>query len=326
MAVRDKAELKTQITDLIDSGGTPRISAANLRSVLDDLVDSLMLEPAHAASVTRYFGWSDDQVIATADLSSADESTSNVGEMPARSTYGYFYAAVPEDVGEPASLWLGDTALFATPSSRQAGISSTTLTVTSDNEVDHGRRLPDGDVFALRRTYSGGQLTDDPADHEPVQRDSRNPDSGRTATALGTDQRSVDHYVYSSIGGQLRSSRGRRRTWRLVTMMETRFTDSGRLLIVKRPSDRFRWPSCEALYSLRTYTESTVASSYWRLLCRKPALPQLRGKFPLSTRLERMFACEHDFQRRRRTHRGSGIRPSSAPWSTRLNTGKHRRD
>ena len=121
MAVRDKAELRTQITDLIDSGGTPRISAANLRSVLDDLVDSLMLEPAHAASVTRYFGWSDDQVIATADLSSADESTSNVGEMPARSTNGYFYAAVPEDVGEPASLWLGDTALFATPSSRQAG-------------------------------------------------------------------------------------------------------------------------------------------------------------------------------------------------------------
>ena len=121
MAVRTKAELKTQITNLIDSGGTPRISAANLRSVLDDLVDSLMLEPAHAASVTRYFGWSDDRVIATADLSSADESDTNIGEMPARSTNGYFYAAVPESVGEPASLWLGDNAFFASPSSQAGG-------------------------------------------------------------------------------------------------------------------------------------------------------------------------------------------------------------
>ena len=41
MTVRDKTGLKTQITDLIDSGGIPKVTAANLRSVLTDLVDSL---------------------------------------------------------------------------------------------------------------------------------------------------------------------------------------------------------------------------------------------------------------------------------------------
>ena len=46
MAVRDKAALKAQISALIDSAGTPRISAMNLRSVLDDMADSFDFEAA----------------------------------------------------------------------------------------------------------------------------------------------------------------------------------------------------------------------------------------------------------------------------------------
>ena len=44
MAVRDQAGLKAQIAALIDSGGTPRISAADLRSVLYDMADSFDYE------------------------------------------------------------------------------------------------------------------------------------------------------------------------------------------------------------------------------------------------------------------------------------------
>ena len=43
MAVRDKAGLQAQIDTLVDSAGTPKISAADLRSVLTDIVDSLDL-------------------------------------------------------------------------------------------------------------------------------------------------------------------------------------------------------------------------------------------------------------------------------------------
>ena len=44
MTVRDKAGLKAQITALIDSAGDPRISAMDLRAVLDDMADSFDFE------------------------------------------------------------------------------------------------------------------------------------------------------------------------------------------------------------------------------------------------------------------------------------------
>lgn len=42
MTVRSKAKLAQQITDLIDSAGTPRVSAADLRSVLGDIMDTFI--------------------------------------------------------------------------------------------------------------------------------------------------------------------------------------------------------------------------------------------------------------------------------------------
>ena len=53
---------------------------------------------------TRYFGWSDDRVIDTADFSTAATSSSNVGSLPQRATNGYIWFAVPEAAGYPASL------------------------------------------------------------------------------------------------------------------------------------------------------------------------------------------------------------------------------
>ena len=53
---------------------------------------------------TRYFGWSDDRVIATADFGAAGMSSSNVGTLPQRATNGYIWFAVPETAGYPSSL------------------------------------------------------------------------------------------------------------------------------------------------------------------------------------------------------------------------------
>ena len=53
---------------------------------------------------TRYFGWSDDRVIETADFAAASMSRSNVGTLPQRTTNGYIWFAVPEAAGYPASL------------------------------------------------------------------------------------------------------------------------------------------------------------------------------------------------------------------------------
>ena len=53
---------------------------------------------------TRYFGWSDDQVIAPADFAAAATSSTNMGNLPARSANGYIWFAVPETEGYPTSI------------------------------------------------------------------------------------------------------------------------------------------------------------------------------------------------------------------------------
>ena len=53
---------------------------------------------------TRYFGWSDDRTIATADLTAAAESDDNSGVIPARTANGYLFFAIPETIGYPASV------------------------------------------------------------------------------------------------------------------------------------------------------------------------------------------------------------------------------
>ena len=90
-----------------------------MRSVLTDLNDTLFHEAGGGEPVvadhTRYFGWSDDATIATSDFSAAETSQSNDGTLPTRSGDGYVWAAVPQSVGVPRTLLIGDNALFGAP-------------------------------------------------------------------------------------------------------------------------------------------------------------------------------------------------------------------
>ena len=120
MAVRTKAELKAQIAALWPDNDNEEISEGDLRSVGDDIADSLAYQAAltalvdrvrvlegyhaHMGDHARYFGWSDDRVIATSDLTAAAESDDNSGVIPARTTNGYVFFAVPETIGYPASV------------------------------------------------------------------------------------------------------------------------------------------------------------------------------------------------------------------------------
>ena len=70
----------------------------------------------------RYFGWSDDRLIETADFGAASSFNSNAGTLPQRATNGYVWFAVPVAAGYPASLHinggpLNQIAVFV----RQAG-------------------------------------------------------------------------------------------------------------------------------------------------------------------------------------------------------------
>ena len=63
------------------------------------------LDPV-AGDHTRYFGWADKRVIETAEFAFASSSSSNAGVLPARSSDGYIWFAVPDAAGYPASLHL----------------------------------------------------------------------------------------------------------------------------------------------------------------------------------------------------------------------------
>ena len=60
--------------------------------------------PVHTGTHNRYVGWSDDVVIAAADLQNAAVFTSDVLTIPARVANGYLWFAVDDDVGYPDSL------------------------------------------------------------------------------------------------------------------------------------------------------------------------------------------------------------------------------
>ena len=64
------------------------------------------VDPVTPTTSTRYFGWSDDQVIETSDLAAADTSTTNSGTLPARTSNGYVFVAVAESRGQPAGIRL----------------------------------------------------------------------------------------------------------------------------------------------------------------------------------------------------------------------------
>ena len=54
----------------------------------------------------RYFGWSPDRIIQTADLAGANTSQTDSGTFPTETGQAYLWFAVPADVGWPDHLHL----------------------------------------------------------------------------------------------------------------------------------------------------------------------------------------------------------------------------
>ena len=78
--------------------------------------------PIPGVPTTRYFGWSLDQTIETADLADAETADSNTGVLPATTeTLAYVWYAVPESAGQPMAFFIGDGSVFAAPVTEQAG-------------------------------------------------------------------------------------------------------------------------------------------------------------------------------------------------------------
>ena len=69
-------------------------------------VDIINPAPSHK----RYYGWVDSQVVTTADLAAAHVSNTDIGILPARSSNGYFWYAVPVAAEHPDGIrFLGRT-------------------------------------------------------------------------------------------------------------------------------------------------------------------------------------------------------------------------
>ena len=59
-----------------------------------------------AGTHTRYFGWSADRTIATADLAAASDEQDNTGTLPAQTQNEYIFFAVPESAGYPTQVFI----------------------------------------------------------------------------------------------------------------------------------------------------------------------------------------------------------------------------
>ena len=86
------------------------IAAANLASEADLLALAARVTALEGHVDTsdhiRYFGWSADRVIETADFAGANQAMSNDGTLPAHNTNDYIWFAVPESEGAPSALHL----------------------------------------------------------------------------------------------------------------------------------------------------------------------------------------------------------------------------
>ena len=60
---------------------------------------------------TRYFGWSLDRVIETSDLLTANTSQTDEGVFPDTTVLMYAYYVVPEAIGHPDEIYLGDNSV-----------------------------------------------------------------------------------------------------------------------------------------------------------------------------------------------------------------------
>ena len=87
MTVRTKTGLQSQVDTLFASMKDPKISAANARSVLTDIVDSVEFHGLGGVDVRVV--WSDDRAIDAAELATGFSFTSNTFNVPANTGFAY---------------------------------------------------------------------------------------------------------------------------------------------------------------------------------------------------------------------------------------------
>ena len=120
MTIRTKQELKEQVATLLPDNTDGDISAADVRTNLIDMIDTLASLVALNALIARvvaleadegqpvshslYAGWSDDRVIAADDLVTASDADDISIEIPARVGAGYLFIATLATNGMPSSL------------------------------------------------------------------------------------------------------------------------------------------------------------------------------------------------------------------------------
>lgn len=80
----------------------------------------------------RYFGWSPDRVIETADFAGATQATSNDSVLPAHASNDYIWFAVPESEGAPSHLYIAGSNIDSLPNFDQLA-----ATVDDDQGTAH---------------------------------------------------------------------------------------------------------------------------------------------------------------------------------------------
>ena len=114
MTARTDAALKTQITTLLSNNTTGAISAADLRSVLDDIVDS-KAQVAPAADHTRRAAISTDTTLAAAEVLAGESSTTRIVRTPTWGTgvFRYVFLGVAEDEDDITDIKQGGVSVLA---------------------------------------------------------------------------------------------------------------------------------------------------------------------------------------------------------------------
>ena len=206
MAVRTKSALTSQVTSLFASGKTPRISAADARSILQDLIDSLSFDTAVDALETRI-----------ADLEAAGSGAATLLDLTDTpdSYSGAHGKILKVNAAEDGVDLVNEGGAVVSDHTRYALLTATSTIPTAAEFLagftsDTEEITVDAYLTAMYLHFADihDQLT---TIQQTTSQFNGRAGFGANPTALAIN--SVDHYVYSSIAA--RNPVGAR-TWRLV--------------------------------------------------------------------------------------------------------------
>ena len=117
MPVRTKSEIETQITQLLPDNTTGMISAADVRSVFTDLIDSLAFlteVPPEPGDHTRRTAISPNSNLSVAEVTAGESSDSQFVDTPDwdDGEFMYLFVGVPEDENDISDIKSGGVSVF----------------------------------------------------------------------------------------------------------------------------------------------------------------------------------------------------------------------